>query len=513
MRIVVACLALIVLPLTAVFAEVDDQTIVKGIDLTHRLQFDKAIALFDGLIKDDPGDPKAYFFKAEVFFWLYLLTDFDEQYGEAFRENSELTIETAKEKLKSNEDDQNSLLYLGRAYANLGRYHVVNNHYIKAYWASRKGKKTLQALIEEDPACYDAYLELGLYYYYMDVAKVLKLFSLLLGIEADRFLGLEYLQLSAVKGPLTRLDAYFFLEDIYQKYEEDPEKARGFGEELAVRYPSNPLFLSKLASSYRQLGLFDQAISLYETILEADDDPRFSKLRRSARYQIGKCYSSLNRFDAAISVFEGIVADACEKSERADHWTYPWSIYQIGHCSELEGKRNAALARYRQIKKDPDPSCYEAAQTRIEEPLTEFDRAMERAGNLLAQTKYDQALGSYSQVLVKIDAGAEGFPPANRAQVDFWIARTYQIRGDCTEAVIAFRRVLSSSASSPDWLKPWADYRAGNCYAKLGDRSQAEKHFDAASKFRDKLLRARISRDREDLERTATSAAAPVAAP
>ncbi len=504
MPIALIILLLVILPMTAISAEVKDQTIIEGIDLMHRLEHDKAIALYDSMISRDPGDPRGYFFKAEVYFWLYLLTDFDEDYGDTFKEISELTIDVAKRRLKEGQANQNNTLYLGRAYGNLGRYHAVNGHFLKSYWASRKSKKTLQALIADKPQCYDAYFELGLYYYYMDVAKVLKLFSFLLGIEADRFQGLDYLHLAANKGSLTRMDAYFFLEDIYQRYEEDPEAAKVLAEGLVSRYPSNPLFLSELASISRKLGQFEQAISMYETILEMKDDQRFPEFSRSARYQIGKCYLTLNQLGSALEISESIVSDAVEKNE-TDHWTYPWSIFQIGHCYELKGERTRALERYRTIKKEPDRSCYDAAQSKIEEPMSEFDRAMEIAGNLLAQRRFDLALKKYSDVLSNIDNASDGFPQTEKPQVQFWIGRTYQKGGDCTKAITVFQQALASTVSSPEWLKPWANYRTGNCYAELGNRSRAEEHYDMAHKYRDGLLRARIARDRENLEHATSS--------
>lgn len=486
-------------------SEVEDQKIITGINLTHQLEYEAAIALFDSMISEDRGDPKAYFFKAEVYFWQYVLTDFDDEPGVLFKEISELAIDAAKARLKKDENEQESRLYLGRAYANLGRYLAINGHYLKAYWASRKGEKTLRALVEDDPECYDAYLELGLYDYYTDVAKVLKLLSILLGLEGDRHQGLEYLQRAAEKGELTRVDAQFFLEDIYQRYEEDYEKAAGFGEALVQQYPSNLLFLSQLASINRGLGQFEKAIENCETILENKNHDRFPEILQTARFQIGSCLLSLNRFDAAITAFEQIVTLADEKKETED-WTYPWSLYKIGHCYELKGEREKAVASFRRIKKEPDRSCYKSARSRIKQPLTEFDITMEIAGNLLAQNEYEPALEHYSKILAEIEAGSEGFLPTEKPQVYFRIARTYQEMGDCTKALTAFHHVLSSPVDSPEWLKPWANYRAGNCYAELGIATEADKYYGAAYDSNDRYLRGRIDRDRQDLHQTATPA-------
>ena len=84
MRVGLIFMLLIVLPMAAASAERADQTVSRGIDLIHQGKHDEALALFDGLIKLDPGDPRGYFFKAEVYFWMYLMDDFQDETGDTF---------------------------------------------------------------------------------------------------------------------------------------------------------------------------------------------------------------------------------------------------------------------------------------------------------------------------------------------------------------------------------------------------------------------------------------------
>jgi hypothetical protein len=118
--------------------------------------------------------------------------------------------------------------------------------------AAREGNRIRQALeraLDRDPALADAHFGIGLYHYYADVApaalKALRWLLLLPG--GNREEGLREMLHARARGELLGGEADFQLHYVYLWYEQQPARALELLRDLDVRYPSNPLFLQRIA--------------------------------------------------------------------------------------------------------------------------------------------------------------------------------------------------------------------------------------------------------------------------
>jgi len=121
--------------------------------------------------------------------------------------------------------------------------------------AAREGRQIKDALeraLEQDPSLDDAYFGIGLYHYYAAVAPLYaRLLRWLLALPGgDRTRGLEEMMRARDRGAILGGEADFQLQQIYLWYEGRPRDALALLESLDARYPSNPLFLERIADVF-----------------------------------------------------------------------------------------------------------------------------------------------------------------------------------------------------------------------------------------------------------------------
>lgn len=102
----------------------------------------------------------------------------------------------------------------------LGRFYGVNKSWMSAFSNGKNGKNILEEIIETDPNYTDAYLLLGMMYYYADrLSGVTKLITGVLGLSGDRKTGLEYLHKVDKYGVVTKWQATMILIELYSRLE------------------------------------------------------------------------------------------------------------------------------------------------------------------------------------------------------------------------------------------------------------------------------------------------------
>ena len=127
--------------------------------------------------------------------------------------------------------------------------------------AAREGnriREALQRAIQLDPTLDDAYFGIGLYHYYADVVPAtVKFFRWLMLLPGgDRAKGLREMLQARERGQLLAGEADYQLHLVYLWYEHRTADAIALLTSLDLRYPSNPLFLERLAEdpAFRMLA-------------------------------------------------------------------------------------------------------------------------------------------------------------------------------------------------------------------------------------------------------------------
>jgi hypothetical protein len=139
--------------------------------------------------------------------------------------------------------------YLAGSYAPLVQWRVLRGERLTAAREGSRIKTALEHALSLDPTLSDAYFGIGLYHYYADVApasaKILRWLLFLPG--GDRVQGMREMLRAREHGVLLRGEADYQLHVLYLWYEQKPSAALELLNGLDARYPTNPLFLQRIA--------------------------------------------------------------------------------------------------------------------------------------------------------------------------------------------------------------------------------------------------------------------------
>jgi hypothetical protein len=243
--------------------------------------------------------------------------------------------------------------YLAGAHAPLEQWRILRGQKLAAARDAIGLKNALDKTLALDSSLQDAYFGIGLYHYYAAVAPAaLKMLRWLLFLPGgDREGGLREMQRARDQGVLLRAEADFQLHWLYLWYEHQPERALELLRELDAKYPSNPIFLQRVAEVQRNYfhdhrasavtwqTLLDRAnagqveaapmtvvrarIGLAQELLESSQASRAIDLLRStadarptapygaeatAHFVLGRAYDAINDRDRAASEWRHAIA-------------------------------------------------------------------------------------------------------------------------------------------------------------------------------------------------------------
>jgi len=151
---------------------------------------------------------------------------------------------------------------LAEHYANEGTYFKALGEAHKTYGFMKQGFK----LVEEAP---EFLLTSGLYNYFRvaypekhPVYKPLLWFFK----TGDKSKGITQLELATQNTIISKVEAHLYLSYIYLRYENNPEKAIYYLEELHKLYPENFYFRAKYIESLIEGGLYQKAFTMSDTL-------------------------------------------------------------------------------------------------------------------------------------------------------------------------------------------------------------------------------------------------------
>jgi tetratricopeptide (TPR) repeat protein len=238
--------------------------------------------------------------------------------------------------------------YLAGAYGPLVQWRVLRGERLRAARDGKTIKDALERSIALDPTLQDAYFGIGLYHYYADVAptalKVLRWLLLLPG--GDRAQGLREMLQARERGELLRGEADYQLHWLYLWYEQDPGRALGLLRALDTRYPSNPIFLQRIAEVQHEYFHDHRASAdAWETLVGRartgkTGAPRLAEVR--ATLGLAAELIELSQADRAVSLLNGVVALRPVEPYSAQ----AIAQLELGDAFERLGDRPRAAAAY-----------------------------------------------------------------------------------------------------------------------------------------------------------------------
>jgi hypothetical protein len=235
----------------------------------YNLQFDEAHKAFQNWQQEHPDDPLGPVSDAAA----YLFTEFDRlhileselfvddqkfegrsrpapnaELKRAFESQLAKARRLAQQALARDPHDLNALFSNVLAYGLEGDYlALIEKRDMQALRLMKEGRSIAERLLAANPACYDAYLAVGVENYLLSLKPApVRWLLRISGAETDKAIGIEKLRITADKGhyllPYARL-----LLAVAALRDNDRVRARALLQDLAANFPQNRLYRNELA--------------------------------------------------------------------------------------------------------------------------------------------------------------------------------------------------------------------------------------------------------------------------
>ncbi|HAT72953.1 MAG TPA: hypothetical protein DCS63_09080 [Elusimicrobia bacterium] len=326
-----------------------DERYDRGIARMYRLEFDKAESEFREIVRLSPESPAGYFALAALAWWRYS-QNFDVQGGykaieDEFIYNSDKVIDISRKMVKENRNLDQAYFFMGSAYGLQGRWYAVQRSWWRAYTRGKKGRKFLKKCVEVNPAVYDAFLGLGIFDYYAATLPGALGLGAKLFVGGDRQRGMEYVRLAREKGRFFKVEARFFLIEIYSMHEKDFKAAYAENEALRALDPANMLFRMGEIMTHIQAKDWQAVLDECEAFLGAwQMHPQKGLETQLAMIYLsaGDALIAMKRYDeAAVWLTTGI-----EKTGFPEKGWVTYCYLRRAQALDLAGRRADALSDY-----------------------------------------------------------------------------------------------------------------------------------------------------------------------
>ncbi len=452
--------------------------ITEGIDSEYNMDFPAALSKFQEAKSIAPNDLRGHFFEQTIFYWKALLTRNKTDY-ETFLNLSDKLVEKCENIIDKNENDLDARLYLGWTYTiRAFAVGLLGENYLKAASEIKDGNSNLSYVLEKNPGYNDAALGLGVYNYLTSfIPRKLQWLTDILGFSGNRDEGKKYLKQASEKGTYTSNEAKFYLTLLLWREEQYPE-AEGYVQALITKYPTSPVVWMLKGGLFSQQDKMNDAIDAYEKSLEFNKGKESEIIFRAAYGALSTAYFRMNIYDKASDYGKRFIS-YLTKDENMNN-----RLYSIGVSLEFMGDRNGAIEYYKKartdFKEDNEWEKFWLRKLRLREttPITKIDSVLIAADNNRAVGKLTEAIKDYNTLL-----SAQGITYNDdiKCQINQGLGQVYSKQKDYNKAIEQFKLNTSLNPQNEKWLVPEAYFQIGRCYLKLGNKPEAQKHFDKAA--------------------------------
>jgi tetratricopeptide (TPR) repeat protein len=299
--------------------------------------------------------------QAAALWWRVLIDPDSKALDDRVRQGAASAISAGEQWTKREPQRAEAWFYLAAAYGPLLQLRVLRGERLAAAREGNRVRGVLEKALALDPQLHDAYFGIGMYHYYADVmpasAKLLRMLLFLPG--GNREQGLREMQQARDRGVLVSGEADFQLHWLYLWYEHAPAKAIALLRALDDRYPTNPVFLQRIAEISRD-DLHDHAASAaaWQTLIARVRAGRMEQGAIAgirARIGLARELIDLSQASSAADDLAAVVATR----PRAPYSSEAIALFYLGVAYEHLGHRdsaNAAFTRAIAIAPDDDPA-------------------------------------------------------------------------------------------------------------------------------------------------------------
>ena len=326
-----------------------------GIEYMYNLDFEKADRVFEEIVQERPLDPAGYAFLAMVDWWRILIDMESTQYDERFFERLDIVIDMCDSLLDIDEHNVHALFFKGGAIGFQGRLKLHREDWLAAANAGRKALPIVRTASAADPGNYDILLGTGIYNYYAEVVPNAYPFAkpLLLFIPpGDKKKGIMQLKETADKGKYARVEAAYFLMQLYYYYEKDYPASLQIAEQLHARFPNNMLFHKYLGRCYVSLGSWAKVELVFSEIMQrvANGQRGYGlSTEREAAYYLGMVDMTASRYDSALKRFYRCDEASRRLDTKEISGFMVMANLKVGMIYDVQARRDLAVNQYKKV--------------------------------------------------------------------------------------------------------------------------------------------------------------------
>lgn len=364
--------------------------------------------------------------------------------------------------------------YLAGSYGPLVQWRVLRGERLAAARDGNRIRAALERALALDPTLHDALFGIGLYHYYADVApaaaKVLRFLLLLPG--GDRRQGLREMLAARDNGALLRGEADFQLHYLYLWYERQPHRALELLRGLDNRYPSNPVFVQRIAEvQHDYLRDYPAAAAAWQTLLDRARGGNISApLLAETRAQLGLAdeLDAMFESDRAIEHLQRVI----RSRPVAPAGSLARAHVRLGEAQQRLGRTDLAAAAFREalaMTERADPAgvrdhAREGLRRRIDARTAEAYRLSLEGWRALGRG--DRAAGAAAL------GRARALAPAD-PMIAFRHARAIHEQGDVSGARAELERLLQPREDVPPIVIASACVEYAGLLERAGERVRA----------------------------------------
>jgi hypothetical protein len=242
--------------------------VARAVDQIYAGDPDAAIAAAAEIERENPNEPVGYLVEAEARWWKLYCTQSEIRYGmvdvwnlakrpdeQPYLQAAQKAIDLAQAELTKKETAA-AHLWAGMGYALEARLYGLRGERMATAKSGVAARTQLLRAIELDPQLADADTGLGLYNYYVaTLSPIVKLLRFFLGIPGgSKREGIAQLRAAMKRGPLTGVEARFYLARNLRTYDQNYAEALEVAEPLVSRFSQNPVFLLLVGNLQLELG-------------------------------------------------------------------------------------------------------------------------------------------------------------------------------------------------------------------------------------------------------------------
>ena len=449
--------------------------IISGLEALYNFNFKSSDKAFENIISSYPDNPAGYHYKSISHLWFYLDSKNETDLSN-FISLTDTAIEKAEAILRNDSSDVFSLYILGSAYANRTFAFTRDESYFDAVIAARKFHLCFNELLKKDSLYYDAYTGKGLFNFAISQAPQTWSWAInLAGMTGDKRIGLHYLEDASKKGKLSKVDAQFYLSQIYSEFLLKYQPAKRMLTDLTFRYPKNLLF--KFALANLQVKTFDlsSASRNYKSIYTSKDT-NFIQLKNYAGLALGDILYSQGNYDEARSYYVKFLEQSTDPHFKGI------TALKIGLSHLFEGDSLSALMYFDKTDDgNDDLDDDEFARKKGELYLNQLPSADELKliliKNKIESGKFNTAIDSLEKFVEQTTSDTL------RAEAIFYLSDAYFHLGKYKRS-LEYAVAVFNFEEYELWVKPFACYYAARASKELKNITDAEFFIGYASNFK-----------------------------